>query len=124
MGRRQCTQCHELGQCWRRFCVLDRGNTAAWRYVDYQHITRVRSFGSSELFACEGLFYNMTWSDQVEGSMSRVISHMALERFDKAVEALRTACRNRNPLAVFMHVWPILDPLRERDDRSEEHTSE
>jgi hypothetical protein len=69
-----------------------------------------------ELRMAEDLFYNMTWSDQVEGSMSRVISHMALERFDKAVEALRTACRNRNPLAVFMHVWPILDPLRERDD--------
>ena len=69
-----------------------------------------------ELRMAEDLFYNMTWSDQIEGSMSRVISHMALDRFDEAVEALRTACRNRNPLAVFMHVWPILDPLRERDD--------
>jgi len=50
---------------------------------------------------------------EMHGSVSLALSYVGLERMDDAIGQLRKACEDGNPLMVFLHLWPIFDPLRE-----------
>ena len=45
--------------------------------------------------------------------VSRALAHMGLGRPGEAIEALENACDMAHPLMVWLHLWPIFDPLRD-----------
>jgi tetratricopeptide (TPR) repeat protein len=50
------------------------------------------------------------------GPVSIAMAYMGVGRFDEAVKKLEESCELGHPLMALLHVWPIFDPLRDRDD--------
>ena len=47
------------------------------------------------------------------------ICYLAAGKKEKAIDLLRVSSKRHNPLFVFLHLWPILDPLRSHADFQE-----
>src|ERR1019366_5759763 len=46
------------------------------------------------------------------GPVNMALMYMGLDRNQEAIEELGKACRDHDPLMVWLHLWPVLDPLR------------
>ena len=44
--------------------------------------------------------------------VDRALAYMGLGRIDEAVKELSLACDDGDPLMLWLHLWPIFDPLR------------
>jgi len=44
------------------------------------------------------------------------LAHMAVNELEEAVSDLARACEEGDPKMVWLHLWPLFDPLRERPD--------
>jgi tetratricopeptide (TPR) repeat protein len=66
--------------------------------------------------AAKKLVRSFEQRNEMQGSLSLALSYMALGRTDDAIAQLRKACGQGNPFMAFLHLWPIFDPLRERED--------
>jgi tetratricopeptide (TPR) repeat protein len=51
-----------------------------------------------------------------QSPVSLALAYMGVGRKDEAVAQLEQACDMGHPLMVWLHLWPIFDPLRERED--------
>jgi hypothetical protein len=43
------------------------------------------------------------------------LAHMGLGDSDRAVTELARACDDRDPLLLWLHLWPVFDPLRDHE---------
>lgn len=44
--------------------------------------------------------------------VSMALAYMGAGRIDEAVAKLEEACKVGHPLMVWLHLWPVFDPLR------------
>jgi hypothetical protein len=44
------------------------------------------------------------------------LAYMAVNELEKAIKCLGHACDQHDPRMAWLHLWPILDPLRDRGE--------
>ncbi len=62
-----------------------------------------------------GLFRDMEINPDFFGPVNMALVSMGFGRYEEAIEHLAKACDDHDPLMVWLHLWPIFDPLREEE---------
>ena len=50
-----------------------------------------------------------------QSPVSLALAYMGVGRMDEAIAKLEEACNDRHPLMVWLHLWPVFDPLRSHE---------
>ena len=56
---------------------------------------------------------DMEEKPEYTGALSLALAYLGMGKTDAAVSNLETACREANPFMVWLHLWPIFDPIRD-----------
>jgi tetratricopeptide (TPR) repeat protein len=111
--------CRELGH-----------TRAAWRYAEESSKqSGAGAFsGLVALIRCEEARLYPERAEQAQALLERLaderewtsplsfaLAHIGQDRIDEAVEKLAEACEEGHPLMVWLHLWPVLGPLRKAE---------
>ncbi len=106
-------------------CILfQRGSDEAWFHAQRAHILfGVEAFPGFEALCLrsgdaearqKGEAHARDWLPHLKGAhLQSALCHLALGEPQKAIAALRRARDEHDPLMIWAHLWPFLDPLRE-----------
>jgi tetratricopeptide (TPR) repeat protein len=103
-------------------CLALNYHTAAvdCAYAGVVHSGYVEAFsGLSELAYREALRRDRSGAacavknGDLQSPLSLALGYMGKEEFGEAIEQLAEACNIGHPLMVWLHLWPVFDPLRE-----------
>jgi len=109
--------------------MLHESTRAAWQYAAAaaKH-SKVDAFGGLMVLsygAMAGLGYEemgeralkrlalMEREAQHCGPLDMALAYMGVGNKDAAIASLKTACDDAHPLMVWLHLWPVFDPLRD-----------
>jgi Tfp pilus assembly protein PilF len=53
---------------------------------------------------------------EAASAFSLALAYVGVGETEQAIEKLREACDEGFPLVIFLHYWPVFDPLREHDE--------
>jgi len=71
--------------------------------------------GKQDLFKGDVFrFLNIEQPPPLRSSVAWALAFVGMGRTDEALAELEQACNDGHPLMVWLHIWPVLDPLRER----------